>query len=233
MTQLNKDINEILEYIDKNRWIAFSKNDSPRRFKAKDKLRAFSLIERHGSKSWQLTKEGYNAVELGGFEKWLKKQNKGSNWQSQIKYFFVSSWNLVIIPIFVGIIVWFITENTNPNDGLKESKKNTEELIKEKASNEKKPASSEDLNNNKIYLQSFRPVEVFNGNLIVTLNNSIEAINGEIELKLVSKIDAHTEVLNGKKVGDLVKFKNYSIVLSSLKRNITTYDLIVKIEVVE
>ena len=70
MNDLTNKMNWILTEIDKNRWIAFSKDDSTEIFKAKDKLRAFGLIERHGKLSWQLTGEGYKAVELGGFDQW-------------------------------------------------------------------------------------------------------------------------------------------------------------------
>lgn len=69
-------MNSILHYIDENRWIAFSKTDSADLYKAKDKLRAYGLIERHSKLSWQLTKEGYKAVELGGFDQWIQNQNK-------------------------------------------------------------------------------------------------------------------------------------------------------------
>lgn len=70
MDNLTEKMDYILTTIDQNRWISFSKDDSPETFKAKDKLRAFGLIERHGKYSWQLTEEGYKAVEMGGFKPW-------------------------------------------------------------------------------------------------------------------------------------------------------------------
>lgn len=70
MDSLTEKMDYILTTIDQNRWISFSKDDSPETFKAKDKLRAFGLIERHGQYSWHLTEEGYKAVELGGFKQW-------------------------------------------------------------------------------------------------------------------------------------------------------------------
>lgn len=70
MKELTNEMNLLLNEIDKNRWISLSKDSEDLSFKAKDKLRAFGLIERHGKLSWQLTEEGYKAIELGGFEQW-------------------------------------------------------------------------------------------------------------------------------------------------------------------
>ncbi len=90
MDELTKVMNNILSYIDKNRWISFSKADAGIKYKAKDKLRAFGLIERHGSTSWQLTKDGYTAVSLGGFEEWQKNISQTS-W-NKIQSFLMKFW---------------------------------------------------------------------------------------------------------------------------------------------
>jgi len=66
----------MLFHLDNNRWISFSKSDSTERFKARDKLRAFGLIEQYSLYSWRLTGEGYKAIELGGFEEWYSNQKK-------------------------------------------------------------------------------------------------------------------------------------------------------------
>ena len=89
MDQLTEEINKILDHLDKKRWIAFPKEESPIRFKAKDKLRAYGLIERHGKLSWQLTKEGYKAIELGGFHIWMKNQKQENGILQSIKKFFI------------------------------------------------------------------------------------------------------------------------------------------------
>lgn len=78
----------ILDHLDKERWISFSKDDSAETFKARDKLRAYGLIEEYKRYSWRLTKDGYKAIELGGFEKWYENENKGRHsefTQPQIK----------------------------------------------------------------------------------------------------------------------------------------------------
>lgn len=61
---------EILNQIYNERYVSFTKDDSEDRFKALDKLRAFGLVEPHGKYSWQLTKDGYNAVSKG-FDKFI------------------------------------------------------------------------------------------------------------------------------------------------------------------
>jgi hypothetical protein len=72
MDEITKLMDDMLTHLDKERWISFTKDDSPETFKARDKLRAFGLIEKYNEYSWRLTGEGYRALELGGFESILK-----------------------------------------------------------------------------------------------------------------------------------------------------------------
>jgi len=58
--------------IHKKRWISLSKDSPKILFDAKAKLAAYGLIERQGNLSWKLTKDGYEAVELGGYNEWQK-----------------------------------------------------------------------------------------------------------------------------------------------------------------
>lgn len=97
MDKLSQKMDFILKTIDKNRWISFSKDDTPDTFKAKDKLRAFGLIERHGKLSWQLTDEGYKAIELGGFAKWQKYSKSENRFVS----FILKFWWAAGIPVIV------------------------------------------------------------------------------------------------------------------------------------
>jgi hypothetical protein len=78
MTELTKQINSMLFEIHKKRWISLSKDDLGIVFDAKAKLEAYGLIERQSKLSWKLTKEGYDAVELGGYEEWRKATNQKS-----------------------------------------------------------------------------------------------------------------------------------------------------------
>ena len=86
MSELTKNMNQMLFEIDKKRWISLSKDSAKELFKAKDKLRAFGLIERQGKYSWKLTRSGYEAVELGGFDEWLAKNQTDKNQKIEQNY---------------------------------------------------------------------------------------------------------------------------------------------------
>lgn len=64
----------ILNHLGSKRWISFSKDDPDETFDAREKLRAYGLIEKYNEHSWRLTGEGYKALELGGFDKWCENQ---------------------------------------------------------------------------------------------------------------------------------------------------------------
>ncbi len=72
MTELTEKMNWMLFEIHKKRWISLSKDDPEITFDAKAKLAAFGLIERQNKLSWKLTKDGYQAVEHGGYNEWRK-----------------------------------------------------------------------------------------------------------------------------------------------------------------
>jgi hypothetical protein len=79
MSELTKNMDLILFEIDEKRWLSLSKDSPKELFKAKDKLRAFKLIERQNKYSWKLTRIGYEAVELGGFEQWFARNQTDNN----------------------------------------------------------------------------------------------------------------------------------------------------------
>lgn len=72
MTELTEKMDWMLFEIHKKRWISLSKDDPEIIFNAKAKLAAYGLIERQNESSWKLTKDGYEAVELGGYNEWRK-----------------------------------------------------------------------------------------------------------------------------------------------------------------
>jgi hypothetical protein len=72
MTELTEKMNWMLFEIHKKRWISLSKDDPEIIFDARAKLTAYGLIERQSEFSWKLTKDGYGAVELGGYDEWRK-----------------------------------------------------------------------------------------------------------------------------------------------------------------
>jgi len=72
MTELTEKMNWMLFEIHKKRWISLSKDDPEIIFDAKAELAAYDLIERQNKLSWKLTKDGYEAVKLGGYIEWRK-----------------------------------------------------------------------------------------------------------------------------------------------------------------
>lgn len=129
-------------------------------------------------------------------------------------------------------MIWTITEQKDSNVRAKSNVQSTgEQSISKSPITEEETKPSHKLDTNSYYIQSHRPMELFNGDLIITLNNSIDAVNGEIELKMVDKNTSKTEIAGKKKIGDIINFGKYVISLLSLERNISTYDLIIKIEV--
>lgn len=233
MDELNQEIERILNHLDKERWIAFTKDDSPTTFKAKDKLRAYELIERHGKLSWQLTKEGYKAIELGGYRKWLKAQDRNEFFQKITNFLSKFLWYFVI-PIIVGLIVWALTVRSDSYVHNTERVNTTKPTTSYNTLNDS--VSNDDnikvyhVNTDNFYLQSYSPVEIFNGELIIVLNKIINSVNDDIELKILDKNILNTEIIGYKKVGDNVNYGNYIISLLSLERNISTYDLMIKVE---
>ena len=56
---------KILQQIDQEHVVAFTKKDTEDRMKALDRLFAFGLIHEQPKHQWRLTEKGYKAVELG------------------------------------------------------------------------------------------------------------------------------------------------------------------------
>jgi hypothetical protein len=159
-------------------------------------------------------------------------------WEELIKYWY----KLILGIIGVALLSW-LGFSLFSNKSSSTKKRNPVGLIQNDSDSNnapnknKTPSTSEILSDtsnlvsNQIYLQSYRPVELLKGSLLVTLNNSIEAINQEIELKLFDKNSLKTELLKNKKIGDVIRFDKYLITLLSLEKNIQTYDLVIKIEI--
>jgi len=96
MAELTEKINWMLFEIHKKRWISLSKDDPEIIFNAKAKLQAFGLIERQNKLSWKLTKDGYDAVDLGGFEEWKLAKNQDKKKPSNIKSNNISNMKIFI-----------------------------------------------------------------------------------------------------------------------------------------
>lgn len=79
---------KILQQIDRDRVVAFTKDDSADRFKALDRLRAFGLVYEQPKYQWRLTDKGYEAASVG-FNSWLADHDKSTS--------FISADNVSII----------------------------------------------------------------------------------------------------------------------------------------
>lgn len=159
-------------------------------------------------------------------------------WEELIKYWY----KIILGFIGVALVGWlgftlFNDKSSNTNeskpDGLIQHNSDSNKAVNAQnvPSTSKAVSDTNNLGSNQIYLQSYKPIELFSGSLIITLNNSIEAINQEIELKLIDKNSLKTELLKQKKIGDVIRFDKYLITLLSLEKNIQTYDLLIKIEI--
>ncbi|MEB2786891.1 hypothetical protein [Algoriphagus persicinus] len=62
---------KILQQIDQEHVVAFTKKDTEDRMKALDRLFAFGLVYEQPKHQWRLKEKGYKAVALG-FDKWVK-----------------------------------------------------------------------------------------------------------------------------------------------------------------
>lgn len=69
-----KTEDEILQQIDRERVVAFTKDDNEDRFKALDKLHAFGLVYEQPKYQWRLTDKGYKAVSIG-FDNFMNLNN--------------------------------------------------------------------------------------------------------------------------------------------------------------
>lgn len=154
-------------------------------------------------------------------------------WEELIKYWY----KLILGIIGVILLSWLgikLFTNKSPNtqqNKLDEQVQNDNDTSKSRNINDALSISkSVTDSNNIIYLQSYRPVELFDGNLILTLNNSIEAVNQEIDLKISRKDSLKNELLKNKQIGDVIKFDKYFITLLSLEKNIQLYDLLIRVE---
>ncbi|MDO6438561.1 hypothetical protein Q4534_14150 [Cyclobacterium sp. 1_MG-2023] len=76
MNELEGKIDWMLFEIHKKGWLSLSKDDSEITFNAKTELAAYGLIERQSQHSWKLTREGFEAVKLGGYAQWRESQKK-------------------------------------------------------------------------------------------------------------------------------------------------------------
>jgi hypothetical protein len=132
----------------------------------------------------------------------------------------------IVVAIFTAFIItpfgdWFYKDDTNNS---------SKEIPKENSIPDNLPKIIPVNDTNIYYLQSYHPIEISNSELILTLNNSIEFVNQNIELKIVEKHSGTSEITKNIKVGDVYIFNDFIFSFLALEKNISNYDLKLKIE---
>ena len=69
------EINDVLEELEDEPLVSLTKSDSPEKHTAINRMKAYNLIEERSSGWYVLTKEGYKAIKIGGYDKWEKSKN--------------------------------------------------------------------------------------------------------------------------------------------------------------
>lgn len=135
-----------------------------------------------------------------------------------------------LVTVFGGLIVLFIgqqfiTSSDNahveqkPMEAVEEpiTKMVVEDIAKEPA-----------ISNGRFYIQTGRTYDLFEGDLSLTLPTWLEYSNSKIELKLSLK-GKETVSYKNLSIGDKVFYENYEITFIDTEKNITTYDVTLKI----
>lgn len=118
-----KSEDEILQQIDRQRVVAFTKDDNPERLKALDRLRAFGLVYEQSKYQWRLTDKGYKAVSIG-FDNWLAENDKPAS--------FITADNVSIIT----------GDGNSVNQSLSDNARESPTIQTNKPTKETKPAKT-------------------------------------------------------------------------------------------
>lgn len=128
---------ELLRYIEKSGSFPINKDTSEEEMMSLNKLRAYGLVQRRNKFSWELSTDGYLAIEKGGFENFKKHTEKSSATNHIENYSVVNGdknivhqtsktksdefkkkdglwskfWWLIIIPLLIGIVLILLERN--------------------------------------------------------------------------------------------------------------------------
>lgn len=128
---------ELLKYIEKSGSFPFTKDTPEEERISLNKLKAYGLVQKRNKYSWELSTDGYLAIEKGGFEN-FKKHTEKSNTTNHIENYSVVNgdknivnqtknsksnegrikegfwskfWWLIIIPILIGTVLILLDKN--------------------------------------------------------------------------------------------------------------------------
>jgi len=127
--------------------------------------------------------------------------------------------------IVAGISIFVFTPigqivfgENNKRDSSNEPIQGSETTDKNEISNE---INHDEINNAYEFLiKPYQPVELYERNLIITLNTYMSNSTQKIELKLVNKETNNTELGKNLTMGDVISFNNYLITLYKYKGGI-------------
>lgn len=114
--KIEKELNNILFEIEENGVAAFCMGDSDERSKAQQRLIRLGLIKAKGKYSYDLTNEGQIAVDLGGYNEWVRFTSGKEEKENEIKDLTIKQlkgnifqmrlwWVIILINVVVSFIV--------------------------------------------------------------------------------------------------------------------------------
>lgn len=109
---------KLLQIIYKNGSFPVTKNTLDKEINILNSLKAYELIEKRNNHCWQLSQNGFLAIELGGYKKYLEKNNKSTNENNRFRNlenkknkffgFIEKLWWKILIPLLIGIILIYL-----------------------------------------------------------------------------------------------------------------------------
>ena len=215
-----KKIDEILQIAKKEEFIS-PIEESKEKEEIIKKAHTLGLLEEVSMAVFKLSKFGHVVLDqYGGYKNYFLAEEKSKN------KMFIMDKKYIIATIISGIVVTAIATFVftplgkmlyrNLDLGTKPSIDVYDDKSKEDENHNK---SGENINENgdNIYRLAFQqPIELFNENLVVTLNDVIDADNN-INLKLTEKKSGFTKIFKKQKPGDVIHFKGYIITLLTVE----------------
>ena len=112
---MSNDLDVILFEIEEKGLYSFILNSPQNVVKAKERLLREGLIEKRGRSTYVLTEKGQTAIDLGGYETWIKQQEEEKSRANQIKVLTIKQlkgnifhlkywWLLILLSGLVGFI---------------------------------------------------------------------------------------------------------------------------------
>ncbi|HEX5055513.1 MAG TPA: hypothetical protein VFX02_03360 [Gammaproteobacteria bacterium] len=146
-----------------------------------------------------------------------------------IKKFHLKLVELLVIPVIVGIILLVIQFSFFEEASGPEENKTTNPIVVPKSFLDKKEDDKIEVNKNRFLIQTGRTYELFDGNLTLSLTSVLNFSNSEIDL-VVSARGKEPQIYKDLSMGQKIFFGSYEITFLETQKNLTTYDVWLRIE---